>query len=92
MDRPRTRKGRFLLCARLPILAVLALSFDFTLHFHAPDGAYSKAEIPTSNMQLRPMMRYLGDREERHCAKVLKEIKVMFEDMTKVFMDMKNVS
>ena len=68
------------------------VSFDFTLHFHSPGGSYSKTEIPTSNMLLGPLMRYLGDREERHGAKLLKEIKAMFEDMTKVFMDMKNVS
>lgn len=37
-------------------------------------------------------MRYFGDREERHGAKLLKEIKAMFENMTKVFMDVKNVS
>ena len=36
-------------------------------------------------------MRYLGDREEKQGAKVLKEIKAKFEDMTKVLMDMKNV-
>ena len=36
-------------------------------------------------------MRYFGDREERHGAKLLKEIKGMFESMTKVFMDMKDV-
>ncbi|XP_078383909.1 uncharacterized protein LOC144666360 isoform X1 [Oculina patagonica] len=61
--------------------------------FHRPQhpgSPYSKPEIPTSNMLLRPLMRYFGDREERHGAKLLKDIKTMFEDMTKFFVDMKN--
>ena len=70
----------------------LAVLFDLTLHLNASGGSYSKAEIPSSNMLLRPLMRYFGDREERHGAKLLKEIKAMFENMTKVFMDIKNVS
>ena len=36
-------------------------------------------------------MRYFGDREDKHGAKLLKEIKGMFQNMTKVFADMKNV-
>ena len=81
-----------LILTLLSIPIVLALSFDFTVHFHSTGGPYPKAEIATSNMLLRPLMRYFGDREERYGAKLLKEIKARFEDMTRVFMDIKNVS
>ena len=40
---------------------------------------------------LRPLIRYIEDREDRLEAKLLREIKGMFENMTKTFVDMKNV-
>lgn len=36
-------------------------------------------------------MKYLGDRVDKHEAKLLREIRERINDLTKVFMDMKNV-
>lgn len=57
----------------------------------ATGSPYSKPGIPSSNTLLRPLMRYFGDREDMLGANLLKEMKGMFENMTKVFADMKNV-
>lgn len=60
--------------------------------FHGLQGAESPSTtrgVPSDTL-LRPLMRYLGDREEKHEAKLLKEIRGMFENMSRVFADMKN--
>lgn len=66
--------------------------FDFMFYFYFLGGLYFKIEIFILNMLLWFLMWYLGDKEEKYGVKVLKEIKVKFEDMIKVLMDMKNVS
>ena len=59
--------------------------------FIGTGSPHSKPDISQSDKLLRPLMRYFGDREDRQGAKLLKEIKGMFQNMTKVFADMKNV-
>ena len=59
------------------------------IQIFVPTGSpSSKNDIPSADTRLR---RYIGDRLDRQEAKLLREIKGMFENMTKAFMDMKNV-
>lgn len=54
------------------------------------DGPSSKYGTPSPEILLRPLMLYLGDRDERQETKLLSEIRGMFENMTRMFADMKN--
>lgn len=55
------------------------------------DGPSSKYGTPSPEILLRPLMLHLGDRDERQGTKLLSEIRGMFENMTRMFADMKNV-
>ena len=55
------------------------------------DSNSSKCASPSPQILLRPLMRYLGERDERQGTKLLSEIRGMFENMTRMFADIKNV-
>lgn len=59
------------------------------LFFNKAGDPYRKLSDP--NTLTRPLMKYLGDRVDKHEAKLLREIRERINDLTKVFMEMKNV-
>ncbi|XP_022789661.1 uncharacterized protein LOC111329287 isoform X1 [Stylophora pistillata] len=60
------------------------------LEWHPAGDSHCKPDDPRSNTLTRPVMRYFGDHVDKVEAKVLREIRERIEDLTKVFMDLKN--